>query len=1694
MLLPFSGNSQPGENYFSTATGWENYYTQHPELTNPPSHEYKNYIRWRAFWDQRSQSMDSSLSGKPSLISDVINQYLNDIDYFQRSTAVASNWKPVGPMNLENQTNGLVMSVYVDTVSDKSNNTIYIGSNSGGIWKTVDGGNHWENVTDRSYLPCIGTWDIQGDPTDGNILYAGTGGNFMERGYYYGMGIIRTQDAGYSWQVIYPLPETEFTQVYKIAVDPSNPERLYAAVGTRLVRLIKNGLIWDTATIFTTPEDSTFSFDEHRMIRDIEFVPGKPDTLYIATDHMHWNGRRAQVWRLTGVSGNPVAVQLDCNFPTDTNQLYSTRFEIAVTKNNPNSVYIVGDYYPDTADRIAIWKSINNGITWTKVYDAVQNLNSAGRGGVNYFRMELLIDPVDTNKVYVGGFTVSRLENWQVAWTTPESMAGENGYHVDTRDLVILNNGHLFAGNDGGISKSTNRIQTWTDKNGTGLFLTQYWDMGSTNQKPEWIGGGTQDNSFSLFQNNQWQRTGTGDRANMGVNYESDTAFFIYNSIFGSGGMPVVTISKDGGATWGGTIHLPDGKFNPSVTMNPQRFRTVFLGGHNVYKSFSPDSSSYITIPVNINGNAGIIKSKETIGDIEIANNDSNKFYVAFNWGVYDMCCEDDSIFKLIKTNNGGTTFTAIFRRDNMNAFDSAVNLLGITDILLSPTDTSKLWVTLGGFDDPSRGTDVHNRVFYSNDGGVTFTDISAGLPNFPVNCITYWRNSNDGLFAGTDVGVYFRDASMNEWVPFNQGLPKTIVMDLEILDDEEVIRAATFGRGIYEADLSCEYVETPLVITSDTTWTEDVTMDRDIVVESPAVFTIQSEVKFPPQARIKVKPGSTLIVDGGTLTNTCFTMWQGIQAWGVTSLPQAPVSNQSLVIFTNNARVKNARIGITNCKVDENGYAVWDSVGGIIRGYNSTFTNNFKAVQFMPYRYPSYSRFYNITFETTNRLIDGVSYPFELVSLYDIHCVWFYGCTFCNTTLPTTPPLPRHMKGNGIHAIDAVFGIDRLCDDGPQSCVNPDSSIFSGLNYGICLTNSDPSHFVHIRNSKFLYNYRGMYLNGADFSEITGNRFTVKVPSGTELYDTTYGMYLGNSTGYWVEGNSFTCPGNSITPIGGGYPLPRQIGVIVDNSGGDPNEIYRNYFENLDIAINAQRVNRYDPGSGGGEGGEEEATFSGLVLKCNTYNNNSYDEMVTRESPTGVEGIARDQGSPTPTSKQDLAGNTFSPYHETVQIPETDILNDGDLIYYFHHIPQYPLPRLRPEFVDTNVVKARNKYLPFDSTCCPSRLESGGSSEDLRNAMYEEQQNIDSLGIVYIALVDGGSTDELNSTVFFSFPPDALSLHQELLTKSPYLSDTVMQTAIEKEEVLPNAMIRDILVANPQSAKSNDLLSKLNERFIPMPGPLMAEIMAGESILSAKEELESEITIHASKRKEAFYQLLRAYQNDSTLQNAQDSVIWLLQEEQSLGSAYKLAFEYLENGDTVNLSNTLNSIANNFSLSGIQEEIYNDYQEYLGVLSSLRSENKTMFEMDSGQIAVMQNIATTGQEPVCSYARNILLANQLMDYCEPILLPDSVNTSPSKPIQKLDLTIPEGYFSLYPNPTKQYLILEYNLSVITIGSSVPMCTIYDAAGKQIKQISLNKAQDQMIIPVETYSSGVYLCCLSVNGKFLQSCRFTIAK
>ncbi|MFM7218294.1 MAG: T9SS type A sorting domain-containing protein, partial [Bacteroidota bacterium] len=118
-----------------------------------------------------------------------------------------------------------------------------------------------------------------------------------------------------------------------------------------------------------------------------------------------------------------------------------------------------------------------------------------------------------------------------------------------------------------------------------------------------------------------------------------------------------------------------------------------------------------------------------------------------------------------------------------------------ITAIATSHIDPMKVWVTFSGYLTGSK-------VFYSINGGMNWSNVSGTLPNVPVNCIISQRNSPDALYIGTDMGVFYSDSTLSDWEPFIDGLPNVIVSDLDIHYSTGKIRSATYGRGIWESDL----------------------------------------------------------------------------------------------------------------------------------------------------------------------------------------------------------------------------------------------------------------------------------------------------------------------------------------------------------------------------------------------------------------------------------------------------------------------------------------------------------------------------------------------------------------------------------------------------------------------------------------------------------------------------------------------------------------------------------------------------------------------------------------------------------------------------------------------------------------------------------------------------------------------------
>ena len=383
--------------------------------------------------------------------------------------------------------------------------------------------------------------------------------------------------------------------------------------------------------------------------------------------------------------------------------------------------------------------------------------------------------------------------------------------------------------------------------------------------------------------------------------------------------------------------------------------------------------------------------------------------------------------------------------------------------------------------------------------------------------------------------------------------------------------------------------------------------------VDSGGVAYMIDTVGFGHSARIIVRPGGKLIVDGGTLTSACTgEMWQGIFVEGHRSMHQTE-ADQGKVVLKNGAVIENALRGIRTGAPGDN----WHTTGGIITAQNSTFRNCAKAVEFLAYMDTSangtvnnnLSNFKNCTFTVdVNNLFaaNGTSF-LDHVSLWKVRGVSFLGCTFNNLTSNTNG------RRHAIFAEDAGFLVDEFCD-GYDPLQNPpvlpgycgcpanlaDSCVFSGFATAIEANTAGTPLAVTVNRARFTNNGAAVRINANNFATVTECDFNLTACDEAYI-NQVYGLYLNNCTGYKVEGNAFyreAYPNVFLDP-------DNRTGIFVKDSGLPVNNIYRNNFAKLTNGVDVSGSN------------------SGLQIGCCDFSQDSYDIHIPSTA-----SVASPQGS----------------------------------------------------------------------------------------------------------------------------------------------------------------------------------------------------------------------------------------------------------------------------------------------------------------------------------------------------------------------------------------------------------------------------------------------------------------------------------
>jgi len=477
--------------------------------------------------------------------------------------------------------------------------------------------------------------------------------------------------------------------------------------------------------------------------------------------------------------------------------------------------------------------------------------------------------------------------------------------------------------------------------------------------------------------------------------------------------------------------------------------------------------------------------------------------------------------------------------------------------------------------------------------------------------------------------------------------------------------------------------------------------------------------------------------------------------------------------------------------------------------------------------------------------------------------------------------------------------------------------------------------------------------------------------------------------------------------------------------------------------------------------------------------------------------GIAYNQRNATNITNptQEPAGNVFTSSHTLANTNDYDInisSSVGDILYTYHTQP-HELD-LKPDDVSNpgKVDYEAFSLVPFvDSTSCPDTFYPVGDGSELKSAFNEAKNKVDSIIILLKVLVDDGSTDTLKSNVENSTSNQSYEIFQDLMSGSPYLSDTVVKTSIEKEEVLTNAMIRDIMVANPQSAKNEELLDAIDQRNDPMPDSMWVEILEGIDTVGAMERLIGELDGWIQSRDLCFIALVELFLLDSINVWASDSLINLLESDEQLSSHYLLALYYLNQFNFSEAGNELQNISSQFDLNERQSATHQKILSLVSVLPSLFTDTTGFLVPDSTFQLTLEQIAEADHDLPGAWARNILIASGLMNYHEPIINESTLKSSRKGKYHWTRSRSIVSKMKVFPNPAMDYIIVEY---AHYDDSDEVQLTLFDSRGIKTGIFSLTKSKDQKVISTSDMPSGTYFIQLCVNGMPKATCKVVIIR
>ncbi len=449
----------------------------------------------------------------------------------------------------------------------------------------------------------------------------------------------------------------------------------------------------------------------------------------------------------------------------------ASRGVIGVSPADANVVYF---HTVSGSEFAAIYRSSDAGLNFTEMSNSPNIMSwgcDGGSGGQGWYDLDLAVDPTDENTIYSGGVNVWKSTNGGSSWSINSHWTGSCGVPAVHADCHILEfspvNGNLYAGNDGGFYFTTNGGINWVQKT-SGLAISQIYKIGQARGNKDKVMNGYQDNGSATYlgEDEGFLTVMGGDGMDCAYDHQNDA--YAYGEYYNGAGISRILNNQNQGGISGGIGE--SGAWVTPFALDVSNPETMYVGMQNIWKSTNIRSYNvqWTKLEGTSGGNCNVLEQSEANNDIFYVSKYSGAFYRSDN----------------LSSANPNWVDLSDFLPASGNA----------TDVETSPFDEDVVFITIG------------SKVFKSTDKGLNWEDISLNIPTVNANTIEYYKSDNEGLYVGTDAGIFYKNLEMTEWILFSEGFPVSAnTTEIEIYYDNispenDAVRTSTYGRGLWSS------------------------------------------------------------------------------------------------------------------------------------------------------------------------------------------------------------------------------------------------------------------------------------------------------------------------------------------------------------------------------------------------------------------------------------------------------------------------------------------------------------------------------------------------------------------------------------------------------------------------------------------------------------------------------------------------------------------------------------------------------------------------------------------------------------------------------------------------------------------------------------------------------------------------------